>query len=162
MKSAVNSQDNRTVGAVSISLLAAAFLIGAYSIFIYNRLAAFIYILVVTAGYVLNVYYYCRKCPHITDDSCRFVVFSKIARLFPDNMIGKPYSTVDVVIIWLPRLFMFFFPRAWLFRQKILFIVFWVLILVALYLWVTRVCRTCRNEKCPFRKMSEFQKHQTQ
>ena len=106
-----NMRDNRALGAISISLLAVAFLIGAYSIFIRNIPAAVIYFVVVVAGYFLNIYYYCRKCPHILDNSCRFVVFGKIACLFPKNRIGERYSISDYIIIWFPRLFMFFFPR---------------------------------------------------
>ncbi len=148
---------NRTQGVIAITLFAAAFVIGTYSIAIYNLLAAFLYFIGVLIGYLLNVYYFCRKCPHISDDSCRFVVFGKIACLFPKNRIGERYSYRDVIIIWIPRLYMFFFPRPWLFKHKTLFIVFWALIIIALLIWVFRVCRTCGNEKCPFRKMTKYE-----
>ena len=153
MKEIDNIHDNRTAGAISILLLVVAFLIGTYSILQYNLLAAIFYFFTVLTGFFLNVYFYCRKCPHIADNSCRFVVFGKVACLFPKDRIGEKYTYRDVIIILIPRLFMFFFRRPWLYKQKILFVVFWVLILIALFLWVKSVCRTCRNEKCPFRKM---------
>ena len=152
--------DNRTAGIISILLIAVAFLIGTYSIFKYNVLAALFYFVTVLVGYFLNIYFYCRKCPHIADNSCRFVVLGKIACLFPKNRIGERYSFSDMIVILIPRLFMFFFPRHWLFKQKILFVVFWGCIFISLFLWVVRVCQTCRNEKCPFRKMIVTNKYQ--
>jgi hypothetical protein len=154
MKTTGHLHDNRIAGTVSILSLAAAFCIGTYSIFKYNVPAAVFYFIAVLAGYFLNVFFFCRKCPHITDDSCRFVVFGKVACLFPKDRVGTPYSFRDVIMIWVPRIFMFFFPRPWIIKEKVLFIIFWLLIVNALFLWVTYVCRTCRNEKCPFRKFT--------
>ena len=158
MKNIDNIHDNRVAGIISISLLAVAFLIGTYSILKYNALAASIYFIAVLTGFFLNVYFFCRKCPHIADNSCRFVVWGKVACLFPKNRIGERYSYFNRITIWVTRLFMFLFPRPWLFKSKILFIIFVICILSALLIWVTSMCQTCRNEKCRFRKMAITQK----
>ena len=158
MNNAGNIHHNRTAGLMCVFLFVAAFLVGFYSILINDVLIACAYFVVVMTGYVLNVYYYCRKCPHVENNSCRFVVWGKLACLFPKGKIGTEYSFRDVIIILFPRLFMVFFPRPWLHDQKILFIVFWALVLFALFLWVSFACPTCGNEKCSFRKRVAFQK----
>lgn len=156
MKNCNTQHDDRTAGVISMALLAIAFLIGTYSIFKYNVLAAIIYFFIVLGGYFFNIFCFCRKCPLVKRNSCRSIIFGKIARLLPENKGPIYYTIRDIIIVWITRLFMFFFPRPWLYKEKILFTIFWCLVVSAVFLWISRSCRKCQNERCPFRKFQEM------
>jgi hypothetical protein len=144
-------------GALSTILLGITLLIGAFSIFRVEPPLGYTYVAISVAGLLFNIYYFCRKCPHVADDSCKYIVFGKIARLFPKGKIGERYTYWDVVVIMLPRIFIAIFPRTWLFYYNIyLFIAFWICFMGSIML-IFSICPTCRNTECPFHKKSSRQ-----
>jgi hypothetical protein len=99
----------------------------------------------------LNVFYwYCRKCPHIMNGTCRHVILGKITHGLFNAVAPAKYSFKEIIFTLLPLIILIIFPQYWLFQNKYLFIAFWIFMLVAVIIVRTGVCTGCKNTNCAF------------
>ena len=107
--------------------------------------AAYLAIIIVAVPVVL--YSYCAKCS-CREGACSHVLPGRLIRLLPARRPG-PYSLPDYLATALALIALLGFPQIWLWHNKIVFVVFWVILLAALAEILFLVCRTCNNQNCP-------------
>ena len=105
------------------------------------------YILILIAAPVIVVYSYCSKCV-CRDDACGHVFPGMLTKILPQRKQG-PYSIADMAGTALSLGLLFGYPQFWLWQNRLLFIVFWILSAVALMEILLFVCKGCKNENCP-------------
>jgi len=112
---------------------------------------AYLVVIIITNPIVL--YVYCAKCL-CREEACSHVFPGKLTRLLPARKQG-PYTFADYFWTALSLLALFGFPIAWLWQSKMLFFVYWLLLLIGLTEILFLVCRNCRNENCPMCSIPE-------
>ncbi len=112
---------------------------------------AFLGIIILANPIVL--YAYCAKCL-CRDDACSHVFPGKLTRLLPSRKQG-PYMLMDYFWTALSLMALFGFPLPWLWRSKVLFFGYWLLLLIGLAEILFFVCRSCRNANCPMCSISQ-------
>ncbi|MCX7711129.1 MAG: hypothetical protein N2484_14930 [Clostridia bacterium] len=137
-------------GVLSLILAFAAIGIAVYQLFAVSIIMGLAYTICTPIAFLNVLYHYCRKCPHVTDETCRHVIFGWIvSKLFKPSTPSK-YSTGEILLALSPLAVFFAFPQYWLLRQINLFIAFWVLMLLAIIVVRTGVCKECKNINCKF------------
>jgi len=106
-----------------------------------------VYLGIIALTNPIVLYSYCAKCL-CRADACSHVIPGKLTRLLPVGRRG-PYSFWDYLATALSLATLFGFPQIWLWRSKGLFVLFWILVTIALVEILFFVCRTCRNANCP-------------
>jgi hypothetical protein len=101
------------------------------------------------------LYAYCAKCL-CRDDACSHVFPGKLTRLLPARKQGS-YTFLDYFWTALSLIALFGFPIPWLWQSTVLYFGYWLLLLFGLAEILFFVCRTCGNENCPMRSISEPQ-----
>jgi hypothetical protein len=138
---------NRFHGLLSISLILAASMTGMTAISRESWLLAVIYLGIIVASWMAVIGTFCVKCP-CRLDSCAHVFPGKITKIFPAKKPGS-YSLKDMIITALALALIFTYPQYWLWKEKNLFITFWLMIIIALAEIYLFVCRGCSNRYCP-------------
>jgi hypothetical protein len=137
---------NRFFGVLSILFVFVSFKIGIIVIAFSNPPAAGIYSVLVTVSVFIIIYSYCTKCPHVSDGTCRHVVFGKIAKIFRRRNGG--YGRLDLFGTVIPMTVILSVPQFWLVRSPVIMAVFWAFIIAGVFLIVLFVCRECKNTNC--------------
>lgn len=135
-------------GLLSILLFGGALAVAALRMFQISTQAGLLYsaALPVTLGVMLV--FFCRKCPHVANNTCRHVIFGPvIKRLFPHSKPAR-YTLVELVLAFLPLGAMLIIPQMYLFQKPQLAVLFWTLCLPALLIVKTQVCSSCKNGNC--------------
>ena len=112
-----------------------------------------IYLGLIILGNPIVLYAYCAKCL-CRDYNCSHVFPGKLTRLIPPRKQG-PYTLMDYFWTALSLMALFGFPIPWLWRSKILFFGYCLLLLIGLAEILFFVCRTCHNENCPMCSLPE-------
>jgi hypothetical protein len=133
-------------GIFSICLFLIALIIGGVSIFQVNPVLSLVYFILIPVSFFIVIYSYCTKCPHVGDDSCRHVIFGKVAKLFKQKT-GK-YTIFELIGTLLPIFCIVAFPQFFLIRTPILMIIFWLLAIIAAIEIMLFVCKGCYNKNC--------------
>lgn len=133
-------------GVFSICLLTVALIIGGFSIYQANLVLCLVYFILIPLSFLIVIYSYCTKCPHVGDNSCRHVIFGKIAKLFKQKT-GK-YTKFELIETLFPLMIIVMFPQYFLFKTPILMIIFWLLAVIAAVEVFLFVCRGCYNKNC--------------
>lgn len=134
-------------------------IMGAYVILSANILLGIIYIVLGILGLVVVTRALCTRCPYPYQYSdCLFFPFKWIKKLYkfrpsPPNFWDKLAIIVGMGIIFL-------IPQYWLFKNKILFIIFWIVAIILLLRISVYLCKHCRNFNCPFNMVSEEMKNE--
>lgn len=113
---------------------------------------AVLYAVLLVGGCRAMLYSICTKCPHILDGTCRHVLPGSVALVLLKPRKATPYTFWEYFILAAVIAFVVVFPQYWLWKQKVFLIVFWVLAAISAIQILTRVCRTCNNELCPFNR----------
>ncbi len=123
--------------------------LGVWVVFSNSILMGVLYIIVILLSLVVIAYSMCAKCP-CRFHSCAHIVLGQLTRWLPDRKPGK-YTFWDKVgtIVYLVGLHAL--PQYWLWQNKVLFILFWVLSITVFLVLHFAACPTCKNEYCPLR-----------
>ncbi len=137
---------NNWHGLISFFIADAAVVIGFVAIFLTNPAAGIVYLMVAVAAPWPVLYFYCAKCT-CREDGCGHTVPGKLTRFLPARAQG-PYTLGDYIGAGIPLAVMFLFPQYWLWHHKALFIIFWGMLIIALFQIRNFVCPACRNAEC--------------
>ena len=107
-------------GILSLIIFITAIGISSINIFFYSRLFGIIYLSIIPFLFLSVIYFYCSKCPHVEDGSCRHFIFGKIAKIF-QNRANEKYNIVDYIGTIIPILGIVAFPQFWLIKNIPLF-----------------------------------------
>ena len=133
-------------GIMSILLILTAFILGWFQIFIASFAFGLIYIgLFLLTNFFIYILY-CSKCP-ADIKTCPHVFQGALKLIFPVKKEGD-YTKFDYGLIILGFLAIVLFPQYWLKNNLILLIVFWIIIVFALFQIRAFVCIECCNKKC--------------
>lgn len=106
-----------------------------------------VYLVIILTSNPIVLYTYCAKCV-CREDACSHVFPGKLTRLLPARKQGS-YSLGDYVWTGVSLVALLGFPQVWLWQNKTLFVVFWIILLVGLAEILFLVCPRCQNENCP-------------
>ncbi len=108
-----------------------------------------LYIVVIFLSLIIVAYSLCAKCP-CRFQSCAHIVLGQLARLLPRRKPGK-YTSWDRVGATIYLLGLHALPQYWLWQNKILFVLFWVLSISVFVVLHFAACPTCKNTHCPLK-----------
>lgn len=137
--------NSKFFGINSLFLFTAAIIIGLSVIYGVSSILGLIYLLLIPISIIIIIYSYCTKCPQ-KENNCAHVFPGMISRFMPDRE-GR-YNKHDIMGTIIPVLVLILFPQYWLWQKKNLFILFWVLIIIAFIEIVVFVCKSCENRHC--------------
>ncbi len=133
-------------GVLSLFMIFGSVVVGFVAIAAQSSMSAWLY----GAGCVLCfgviVFSYCSKCA-CKAKGCRHLFPGKLAGLLPKREQGR-YSFWDYVGVILPLGFIFAFPQMWLQKDALLWVLFWMLAVMALLEIIFFVCKGCANSNC--------------
>ena len=109
-----------------------------------------LYVVIIFLSLLTVAYSMCSKCA-CRFDACTHLWLGKLARLLPQRKPGS-YTFWDGVgsMVYLAGLQLP--PQYWLWQDKALFALFWVLSLAVFLIGPLYACRTCKNEYCPLNR----------
>jgi hypothetical protein len=134
-------------GVFSLLIICIAVIIALFSLFDQSGVIIAGYILILIFAPVLIVYSYCSKCV-CRDYQCGHVFPGKLTKLLPERRQG-PYSFIDITSTAVSLAALIGYPQFWLWQNRPLFIVFWMLTIFGLTEIILFVCKGCKNENCP-------------
>lgn len=137
---------DRFHGILSLVLITIAVLIALIAVFVVSTAVGLVYLALVVLATLAVVYVYCAKCT-ARDHHCGHVLPGRLTRRLPARREG-PYSGWEILATVLGLAVIFLFPQYWLWGNKALFAVFWLLTASALLEILFLVCRDCRNTNC--------------
>jgi hypothetical protein len=138
---------NRFHGVFSLVLMAVSLLFGVYALMSDSVITGVIYMAVIAISIAVILYSYCSKCD-CRLNSCGHIIPGKLTRFLPDRP-DRGYNIFDYVGVLIPLAMMILIPQLSLWKNKILFSLFWGFLIIALIEIFFFVCKACRNEKCP-------------
>jgi len=136
-------------GLLSSSIVFIAFIIAFYQLFISSVLIGILYTIFLPIVFLNLLYFFCRKCPHVPDNSSRHVIFGPIVKKLYKLEEPSPYKISELFLALFPFVLFILFPQYWLFQNKSLLAVFWMLMIISGLIILFGVCRKCRNTHCP-------------
>jgi hypothetical protein len=134
-------------GVFSLVLITVSMIVGIIALFEQSTALGGIYILIILISQPVILYAFCSKCP-CREDSCRHVFPGKLTKIFPGRE-ENAYTGWDLFWTSLALAVLFLFPQYWLWKNKILLILFWIPSVVAVLEILNFVCRGCKNFHCP-------------
>ena len=138
---------NRFHGVFSLILMCISVAIGIAAISFTSMAHALIYIAITIASFGCVLHFYCLKCPSRLD-SCGHVLPGKLTALLPSRESEK-YSALDILATVIAVGLIILFPQYWLWKHKLLFFVFWLILVIAFLEILLFVCKECNNKNCP-------------
>jgi hypothetical protein len=135
-------------GVMSLLLVFAAVIIGVAAVFKASPPMGLLNILIILVSLPIIIYSFCSKCA-CRLDSCGHVLPGKLTRFLPAREPG-PYTPRDIAGLLIPFVIIIGFPQWWLWGEKVLSAVFWILILAGIVEIRLAVCPACTNRECPF------------
>ena len=133
-------------GIKSILFAGTGLLIALINLFSYSSFKGFIYLSMMIILPLLIIYFYCTKC--LCDGkTCAHYFLGKLSEYMPDKTAFK-YNLLDYFIVIVSVLFLLAFPQLELFKNKFLFVLFWILEGIAFLEINIFVCKNCKNKKC--------------
>ena len=144
-------------GVVSLLLIFAAVIIALIYMLTLAGNLGLVYLAIIIVANPIVLYSYCAKCL-CREEACSHVVPGMLTRFLPTRKQG-PYTWGDYVWTGVPLIVLLGFPQVWLWQNKTLFVVFWILLVVGLIEILFLVCPRCQNENCPNCKLTEPQIH---
>jgi hypothetical protein len=137
-------------GLSSIISMLIALAIALFQLFTFSILFGAFYAILIPIVFLNLIYWYCRKCPHTSDGTCRHVIFGRITKMLFGATNQDNYTFKEIIFALFPLVMLVAAPQYWLFQNKYLIIIFWGLMLLAGVIVRTGVCSGCRNTNCTF------------
>ena len=106
-----------------------------------------LYLVILCVSPLIILYAFCAKCL-CREHACSHVFPGRLTRFLPERT-QTDYTFSDIFWTAIPLMALFIFPQFWMWQNKLLFILFWVLFLAGLLEILLLVCRGCGNTKCP-------------
>lgn len=138
----------RVPGLSSIIILFIGFGIAVYQLFMSSALLGLTYFIFIPVVFLNLLYHYCRKCPHVKNNSCRHVIFGQLTKKLFGILQPSKYTNKEILLALTPLLIIVLLPQYWLFKNKFLLIAFLFLLLIAFIIVRTGVCKGCQNRYC--------------
>jgi hypothetical protein len=130
-------------------LLAASLVIADVRLWAVSAALGTIYAICVPVFFLPVFYWYCRKCPHAADGTCRHVIFGRATKALFTLQKPAPYSTAELILSLGPLGLLVLFPQYWLFAYSVWWgAAFWVPLAVAGVIVRVSVCPGCGNRRC--------------
>jgi len=104
------------------------------------------YLVIALVSPLIILYAFCAKC--LCREACRHVLPGRLTRFFPKRP-QTDYTRSDIFWTVVPLMALFIFPQFWIWKNKALFFLFWILCLAGVLEIFLLVCRGCRNTRCP-------------
>lgn len=117
-------------------------------LFITSFSLGIIYTIVIPIMFLMVLYFYCRKCPHTVNGTCRHVIFGRITKKLFGPSDQQKYTAKEILFTLIALLILIAFPQYWLIQNLVLFTVFWFLMFITGIIIRTGVCPGCRNHNC--------------
>lgn len=136
------------------SLLTIYLGIGAYAILSANLLLGGIYIILLLFSIILVSYSYCTKCSSC-QKKCAHPQIGLIRKYLP-HRIKVDYKFYDYVGIIPYIIIAQFIPQYWLWQNKIMFAIYWILSILVLSGILVSLCRSCENKFCKLNRNPKF------
>ena len=139
--------NNKFHGVFSLILIFFSIVIGLLFILNKSLPMGLLYIVIIFVSPVIIVYSFCSKCI-CRLDSCGHIFPGKLSKLLPSRK-QNDYTMLDILGAAVLLIVLIIFPQVWLWENKIVLIIFWLFLFIALVEIMLFVCRNCNNEKCP-------------
>ncbi|NPD46127.1 MULTISPECIES: hypothetical protein [unclassified Lentimicrobium] len=130
-------------GSISMLLFFACIGIADYALFNYSKILGLIYLMIVIVGFSFIALTYCTKCP--IRERCNHLILGFVSKLREYNY--NSYTNLDIIST-LFAVLVIAFPQYWMFESFYLFLIFWILMLIAGVEIFFVVCSKCGNKKC--------------
>lgn len=137
-------------GLSSLVLFGAAIIIAHIALFLISIGIGFAYMVLCVFASIAIIALFCGKCAD--REQCGHIIPGKLAKYLKTRP-GGPYTLAELVITGLAFLMLAGFPQIWLWRFSGLFVLYWVLNIVALVQVRTVMCRVCGNQHCPGKRL---------
>jgi hypothetical protein len=139
----------RTLVYVGNLLMLIWLVLGVWVVFSSNVLMGVLYIVVISLSLIIVAYSLCTKCP-CRFQSCAHIVLGRLTELLPRRKPGR-YMFWDRVgsVAYLVGLHAL--PQYWLWQNKVVFALFWVLSAIVFLVLRFAACPMCKNEYCPLK-----------
>lgn len=138
------------LGVLSIIIAFAAFTLAAIQLLNHSLILGIGYILFIPLGFLIILYSYCRKCPHVTNNTCRHILMGLIVIKLFKPVKPSRYTIRQIIAVVIPLAIISLFPQYWLIKNITLFIAFWILMFTAIIIIRIGVCTRCGNSNCSF------------
>ena len=139
----------RTLVYVGNLLMLVWLALGVWVVFSSNVLMGALYVVVIFLSLILVAYSRCAKCP-CRFHSCAHIVLGRLCKFLPRRKPGK-YTFWDNVGATIYLVGLHALPQYWLWQNKVLFVLFWILSIAVFLILHFAACPTCENEYCPLR-----------
>ena len=129
-------------------------IVGVISVALINIWYGVIHLLLLLGSVLLVSYSYCAKCTSC-EKKCAHPQIRLLKKFVPHRKNSK-YQIKDylglipIIIIGVAL------PQYWLWQNKVLFIIFWVLNITVLIGILTRLCVQCENEHCKMNRNPKY------
>ena len=133
-------------GITSLLFFGMSVLIGLYILRTNSVNLAILYIVIMLATAIMIPYVYCTKCP-CRKTNCAHVLPGLITRFMPDRD-SESYTVIDWAIVMILLGLLILLPQFWLYKNILLFSIFWILSITAVLQIQFFICKTCDNKKC--------------
>ena len=141
---------DRFHGVFTLILLGFAGVVAFIALLQESTILALVYMVISSLSLLTIVYFFCGKCV-CRKDACAMVLPAKLSKRLPERK-DAPYTYWDLSFILLSLVVMSMFPQYWLWRHKVLFILYWALFMAAHMEITFIVCKRCDNTRCPIHK----------
>jgi len=132
---------------ICISLLTAGIVIGLIAVCRISLLAGLIYGLLTLIGLAIINFSFCTKCT-CRHENCGMIFPGKLTRLWPQKK-QSAYNILDYTAIVLSLCLITLYPQYWLWSDKFLLMLFWLIFVIAHVHIRLAICRGCENAHCP-------------
>ncbi len=129
-----------------ILLVCLALIIGWLTVMENSVIHGIFYALILVSATLVIIYAFCNKCV-IKNEYCFFYLPGKLTKIFPDRK-SVNYTTTDYLAIVIALFSQIVYPQWWLWQDKLLFAIFWILILTGATQIRMFICPVCGNTNC--------------
>ena len=133
-------------GITSLIFTGISILIGLYITWINSFNIAVLYLVLMLGAATLIPYVYCTKC-QCRETNCAHVFPGLITRVMPNREL-ETYTIFDWAIVGILTGLLIILPQYWLIKNIFLFIIFWILLIIAFLQIRLFICKVCDNKKC--------------
>ena len=132
---------------ICISLLGTGIGIGLIAVCRVSLLAGLIYGILTLISLALINFSFCTKCS-CRHKACGMIFPGKLSDVWPSREQNS-YSILDYIVVILSLCLITLYPQYWLWSDKLLLVLFWLVFAVAHVHIRLAICRRCENERCP-------------